>query len=90
MGDMLVLCIRLNLECAAICDATAEELSRAAALDDEALDAQLDACVVACAACATECERHAEMMNHCRVCAEACRACEAACQLPSVANAAPV
>jgi hypothetical protein len=35
--------------------------------------------VVAVAACARECERHAAMHEHCRLCAEACRACERAC-----------
>ena len=41
--------------------------------------AQLEACITACRACGDECERHAEMHEHCRICAEACRACEAAC-----------
>ncbi len=26
-----------------------------------------------------ECEKHAQMHEHCRVCAEACRRCESAC-----------
>ena len=32
-----------------------------------------------CASCATECEAHADMHEHCRICAEACRRCEQAC-----------
>jgi hypothetical protein len=31
-------------------------------------------------ACGDECERHAEMHEHCGICAEACRACEEACR----------
>ena len=30
-------------------------------------------------ACGDECEQHAQMHEHCRVCAEACRRCERAC-----------
>ncbi|MEW1939253.1 four-helix bundle copper-binding protein, partial [Dietzia maris] len=29
--------------------------------------------------CATECKKHEDMHEHCRVCAEACRKCEQAC-----------
>lgn len=29
--------------------------------------------------CAEECEHHAGMPEHCRICAEACRRCENAC-----------
>jgi Domain of Unknown Function (DUF326) len=35
--------------------------------------------VAACRSCGDECERHAAMHEHCRVCAEACRRCEQAC-----------
>ena len=41
---------------------------------------QLQACVAACGVCAAECEQHAGMHEHCRVCAEACRECEEACR----------
>jgi hypothetical protein len=40
---------------------------------------QLEACVAACRVCGTECETHAQHMEHCRVCAAACRNCEEAC-----------
>ena len=33
-----------------------------------------------CGACAAECNRHAQMHEHCAVCADACRACEEACE----------
>jgi uncharacterized protein DUF326 len=39
----------------------------------------LGACVTVCRSCGDECERHAEMHEHCRVCAEVCRRCEQAC-----------
>lgn len=80
--EHLVRCIRLNLDCADICDATGSVLSRLTEADPAVLQAQLRACATACRACGNECARHAEGMNmeHCRVCAEACRRCEAACE----------
>ena len=53
----------------------------------EALNDCTQACVAApwclrggCKSCGDECERHARMHEHCRVCAEACRHCEQACR----------
>ncbi len=85
-------CIRLDLDCAAICNATATLLSRAYEPDARVLRAQLQACLAACVACAEECERHSRNMEHCRICAEVCRICERACQqvmgrLPAMAMA---
>ncbi|MDP2313612.1 MAG: four-helix bundle copper-binding protein [Pseudomonadota bacterium] len=85
-------CIRLDLDCAAICATTAGLLSRAYDADASTLRAQLQACLAACVACAEECERHAGQHEHCRICAETCRTCERACQqvmgrLPAMALA---
>ena len=73
-------CIRLDLDCADICDATARVLTRQTEYDAPMSKRQLDSCRQACATCAEECEQHAEMHEHCRICAEACRRCEQACQ----------
>ena len=75
----LVKCIRLNLDCADICTATLRVLSRQTEYDANLTRPQLQACVAACTSCGDECERHAGMHEHCRVCAEACRRCEQAC-----------
>jgi hypothetical protein len=72
-------CIRLNLDCADICDATGRVLFRMVQGDGAMSRSLLQACAQACSSCAQECERHAEMMEHCRICAEACRRCEQAC-----------
>jgi hypothetical protein len=40
----------------------------------------LEACAAACRTCGDECSRHADMHDHCRVCAETCRRCEQACR----------
>ena len=73
-------CIRLDLDCADVCDATARVLSRQHEYDANLTRPQLEACIAACKSCGDECERHAEHMAHCRVCAESCRRCEEACR----------
>lgn len=85
----LARCIRLDLDCAALCEATGRILSRQTAFDPAMAGAALQACEAACRICAEECERHAQMHEHCRVCADACRSCEQACQrvLPATAHA---
>jgi len=75
----LVSCIRLNLDCADVCEVTGRLLGRVSAASLDVTRAQLMACREACQACATECERHAGHHEHCRVCAEACRSCADAC-----------
>jgi len=73
-------CIRLNLDCADICQATAAIGARRTGSNEELIQSLLQVCGDACAACAGECERHADMHEHCRICAETCRSCERACQ----------
>jgi hypothetical protein len=73
-------CIRTDLDCADICATTARVLSRHTGYDATITRAQLQACIAACRACGDECAGHAEMHEHCKVCAEACRACEEACR----------
>lgn len=73
-------CIRMDQNCADICAATASVLSRVGEADDATARALLEACVTACESCADECAAHADMHEHCKVCAEACRACAQACR----------
>jgi hypothetical protein len=75
----LTKCIRSDLDCADICEATGRVLSRHTGYDATITHAMLAACATACRACGNECQLHADMHEHCRVCAEACRLCEAAC-----------
>ena len=79
MVESLARCIRLNLDCAAICESTGALLSRRTEPDWSLIGAQLTACAHACKVCGDECRRHAEMHEHCRICAEACRHCEQFC-----------
>ena len=76
----MVLCIRLCLECTDICTATVGVISRPALYDADVIRPLLEACAASCKSCGDECERHAPMHRHCRVCAEACRRCEQACR----------
>lgn len=79
MVKELAHCIRLNLDCADVCNATARVLARQTMPDRQVVQAQLQACLVACRACGAECQKHAGHHQHCAVCAEACRRCEEAC-----------
>ena len=72
-------CIRLDLDCADICEVTGRVLTRQTEYDAPTSKAQLQACAEACTTCAQECESHAGHHEHCRICAEACRRCEEAC-----------
>lgn len=76
----LTKCIRSDLDCADICDTTGRVLSRHTGYDANITRSPLQACAAACKACGDECEQHAGMHDHCRVCADACRRCEQACQ----------
>lgn len=75
----LVACIRLNLDCADVCETTGKLLARQTAANVEVVRAQVRACLAAVKACAAECRRHIAM-EHCRVCLEACALCEQACE----------
>ncbi|WP_019876694.1 four-helix bundle copper-binding protein [Sporichthya polymorpha] len=72
-------CIRLNQDCADLCDALARILTRGPDTAPGLLRAAVRACADACRMCGDECATHAEMHEHCRICAEACRRCEQAC-----------
>jgi hypothetical protein len=76
----MVTCIRLCLDCTDICDATLAVLSRITEPDPKVTKPLLESCVAICDGCGDECERHAKMYEHCRVCGEACRRCERACK----------
>lgn len=73
-------CIRLNLDCADVCETAGRILTRQTEYDAPTSKAQLRSCREACATCAEECESHADHHEHCRACAEACRRCEQACE----------
>jgi hypothetical protein len=76
----LVTCIRLCLDCADVCAATVNVTSRQTDYDPAVTKPLLEACAATCKSCGDECERHARIHEHCRVCLAACRRCEQACR----------
>ncbi|PWK82137.1 uncharacterized protein DUF326 [Lentzea atacamensis] len=76
----LTKCVRTNLDCADVCNATARVLSRHTGYDANISRTLLEACAMVCKSCGDECGQHAEMHEHCRICAEACRECARACE----------
>ncbi|MER7893234.1 four-helix bundle copper-binding protein [Micromonospora sp. NPDC094482] len=76
----LTKCVRTDLDCADICTTTARVLSRHTGYDANLTRSLLEACATACKSCGDECARHAQMHEHCRICADACRAGESACR----------
>jgi hypothetical protein len=83
----LTKCIRTNLDCADVCETTGRVLSRHTGYDANITRAVLQACAQACKSCGEECAQHADMHEHCRICAEACRRCEQACNRVLAASA---
>ena len=76
----LTTCIRMNLDCSDICVTTGRALSRHTGYDANLTRALLEACALACMTCGDECNAHADMHEHCRICADVCRRCEQACR----------
>jgi hypothetical protein len=78
--DQLTQCIRLNLDCADVCDATGAVATRRTGSNEELIRNMLEACALACRICGEECKRHAGEHEYRRICGESCRRCEQACQ----------
>ena len=76
----MIACVRLCLDCADVCTATARVVSRQTAHEPAVLRPLLQACAAICARCGDECEMHAHTHAHCRICQDACRRCEQACR----------
>lgn len=74
--QMMVKCIKLDIDCAQICSLTASLLGRGSAHGEHLMKE----CAEICNACADECEKHTHM-EHCKKCAEACRACAEECSV---------
>jgi hypothetical protein len=75
----LTQCIRLDLDCADICNITGRIATRRTGSDEEVIRRMLDVCAASCRLCGEECQRLARM-EHCRICAEACKRCLQACE----------
>ena len=74
--QMLSQCIKLDIDCAQVCNVTASLLARGSKHGEHLMKE----CAEICDACAAECDKHAIKHDHCKLCAEACRACAEACR----------
>ena len=70
---MMANCIKLDMDCAQICELTAAFISRGSAHADHIKKE----CAEICKKCAEECGKHNN--EHCKACAEACKKCAEAC-----------
>ncbi len=75
-GHDMTACIKLTRDVADI----AGLCGRLCARDSQFMKSYMRVCAEACDACATECEKHADHMDHCKACAEACRKCADECR----------
>ena len=76
-AQMLAKCVKLNNDCAEICQMAVAYLCRGS----ENTDSILEECAKVCESCAKECEKHSHL-EHCKRCAEVCRKCAEACHQP--------
>ncbi len=79
MGQEMVECIRICLQCADVCNATGYMLLQRIESDESILRNQLRSCIAGCKPCCAECEKHADTIEQCRVCAESSRNCAEIC-----------
>ena len=68
-------CIQINRDCANICWASSQFMSRASKYAKQICNV----CADICEACAKECEKYIDM-DHCQKCAQACRRCAEECR----------
>jgi hypothetical protein len=80
MVSDLTQCIRLNLDCADICNAAGVVASRRTGTNELVMKRILETCAEACRLCAEACSAHAGKHEHCRLCADVCRRCEQSCR----------
>ena len=71
-------CMRLCLDCADVCEATARLGLRRTGSNDFVLKEMLEFCARTCDACAAECDSHDH--GHCKLCAQICRECADDCR----------
>jgi len=72
---MMAACIQSDMECAAICYASAQLMSLGSTKAKEICRL----CADICEACGNECARHTHS-RHCQECAQACKECADECR----------
>ena len=87
--DRMRACVRLNLDCATICSATAAVVLQGTEISKAIVYGQLRACAAVCGVCAELCANHAKDYEYCRICADTCRNCQEKCNLMLGENSLP-
>ncbi len=79
-GQDMARCASMCLNTADVATAMMRMMMRPTGYDATVMRSMMMACVSMGEACAAECGAHAEMHDHCRICAAACDAMVKACQ----------
>lgn len=79
-GPDMARCSSLCANTADVATTTMRMMMRPAGYDMTGLRAMTTACIEVGRVCSAECAMHADMDEHCRVCAQACDAMVAACE----------
>jgi hypothetical protein len=75
----LVQCVRLTLDCADVCQTAGVVATRRTGQNAPVVIGLLMLAEALCRDCAAECDRHADRLEHCRLCADICRDCADSC-----------
>ena len=78
-GDTMARCASMCMNTADVSTTMMRMMMRPAGYDLGSMTTMMSACMAMGEACAMECETHADMSEHCRICASACRAMIDAC-----------
>jgi hypothetical protein len=78
-GEGMGRCASMCMNMADVATAMMRMLMRPAGMDMAAMGPMMTACMAMGEACAAECDQHAAMSEHCRICASASRAMVDAC-----------
>lgn len=85
--DGMAACAGMCANMADVAMTTMRMIMRPNGMNVDAMTAMLAACVAMGEACAMECRSHADMHDHCRICAMACDAMVASCRAMMAAMA---
>jgi len=78
-GEGMGRCASMCMNTAEVADTMMRMMLRPAGYDMGVMTSMMSTCMAMGEACAAECDMHAAMSEHCRVCAAACRAMVEAC-----------
>ncbi|PJJ70617.1 hypothetical protein CLV46_0139 [Diaminobutyricimonas aerilata] len=69
----MAMCASMCMNCADVSSAMMRMMLRPSGFEMQSMMAMMQATMTMMTACAEECEKHADMHEHCKLCAQACR-----------------